>query len=96
MTEHEERSAALITVARSDVTLDHLAALLEANHGLSAYCPACRRWAELDLQRLVADGYGARRLQGFRPRCTRCGGLGKVQVRPPTPSWGGANWGVIR
>jgi hypothetical protein len=52
MDDHELRAAALVTVARSGITLDSLAHPLEANHGLSAYCPACRRWAELDLARL--------------------------------------------
>ena len=94
------RDAAHVTnpdlTARTGITLDTLAHLLEANHGLSAWCPECRRWADLDLARLVREGHGERLLKGFKPRCRACGGPGQVQVRPPTPSWGGAHWGLIR
>jgi hypothetical protein len=96
VTTSELRAAALVTVARSGITLDTLAKLLECNHGLSAWCPACQRNAELDLERLVREGHGARRLQGFKPRCRACGGPGRITVRPPTPTWGGASWGVTR
>lgn len=96
MNDHELRAAALITVTRTGITLDSLAHLLEANHGLVAYCPTCRRWADLDLARLVREGHGERRLVGFKPRCRACGELGKIQVRPPQPTWGGASWGLVR
>ena len=95
MTDAELIDAALITVARTGITLDTLAALLLNDHGLSAYCPGCRRWAELDLARLVREGHGRQRLQGFKPRCRACGRQGQVQLRPPTPTWGGASWGAI-
>ena len=55
------------------VTLDKLAKLLKADHGLAAYCPSCRRWADLDLARLVSEGHGRQRLHGFKPRCRACG-----------------------
>jgi hypothetical protein len=54
MTDHELQIAALTTIARTGIALDTLAALLDARHGLSAWCPWCRRWADLDLARLVA------------------------------------------
>ncbi len=53
MTDQELRAAALVTVARTGITLDTLAALLDANHGLAAWCPSCHRWADLDLARLA-------------------------------------------
>ena len=80
MDSYELKAAALITVARTGITLDTLAALLQNDHGLSAYCPSCRRWAELDLDRLVREGRGRRRLQGFKPRCRKCGGPGQTKM----------------
>jgi hypothetical protein len=38
---------------------DTLRALREDDHKLAAYCPTCERWAELDLERLIADGHAA-------------------------------------
>jgi hypothetical protein len=67
MTNAEFRSAALVAVARADITLAALTDLLQHNHGLGAYCPGCQRWADLDLARLVAQGRGRRQLAGFRP-----------------------------
>jgi uncharacterized protein (DUF983 family) len=96
MTAHGLRAAALVTVARTGITLDTLAALLECNHGLSAWCPRCDRYRELDLVRLIAEGHGHRGLTTFKPRCRACGRPGQIQVSPPTPSWGGASWGIIR
>jgi len=61
----------------------------EGNDGLGTYCPACGRWDGFDLAQLVAQGHGARRLAGFKPRCSECGGPGQVQVRPPVPAWPG-------
>ena len=71
------------------VTLDTLAALHACGHGLSAYCPRCRRWVELDLRRLIERGYGERALVGYRPRCMMCHERGDVQLRPPVPTWSG-------
>lgn len=87
MTDYGLHASALVTVAKTGVTLDTVAALLDCNHGLAAYCPACRRWADLDLARLVAQGRGRRRLQGFRPCCRKCGQPGQIQIRPPKPTW---------
>jgi hypothetical protein len=52
----------------------------------------CRRWADLDLRRLVDRGLGAIALATFRPRCRVCGELGELQVRPPMPTFGGFEW----
>jgi hypothetical protein len=40
------------------VTLDTLRKLHDHGHQLAAYCPACERWAVLDLERLIAQGRG--------------------------------------
>lgn len=88
---------ALFTVARRAITLNTLAALLEAITDFRR--GAARAGAgpiSTSVDSPIAEGYGARRLAGFRPRCRACGALGQIQVRPPTPSWGGANWGPIR
>ena len=71
------------------VVVDTIAACLRHRHGLSAFCVKCRRWADLDLERLVDHGYGGLVLARFRPTCRKCGSRGEVQVRPPTPAWGG-------
>jgi hypothetical protein len=71
------------------VIVDTVAACLRHQHGLSAFCVNCRRWADLDLRWLVDRGYGEIRLATFRPVCRRCGERGELQVRPPMPSFGG-------
>ena len=84
----DEALAALLAQAQPLVDVervDTLAALLGCDHGLSAWYPACRRWADLDLGRLVAEGHGSRRLVTLKPRCGGCGKLGQIQVRPPRP-----------
>src|SRR5690606_3457949 len=65
------------------IRLDAFAALLEYRHGLGVYCPNCRRWADMDLRKLVMTGQGDRVFIGIRARCADCGGLGDWQVRPP-------------
>jgi hypothetical protein len=43
------------------IRLGTFRALREHEHQLSAYCPKCRRWAVLDLERLIAEGRLLRR-----------------------------------
>ena len=62
MTDNALRNAALITIGRESITLDTLAKLLQCDHGLSAHCPGCNRWRDLDLAQLVREGHGSRRL----------------------------------
>ena len=42
-------------------------------HTVSAYCPACNRFAELDLPGLVAAGHGDVPLVRLALRCSECG-----------------------
>ena len=51
-------SDAALVGAIAVIVLDTLRALREHDHGLAAYCPKCRRWAVLDLAKLIADGHG--------------------------------------
>lgn len=76
---------------RRMIDVGSLAGLLEHQHQLAAYCLRCDRWRELPLAELVAGGHGARRLP-VRVRCQVCGGLGQLQVRPPTPTRGAGGW----
>lgn len=82
MYNHKLRATGLLTVAREGITFDSLAKLLEANHELSTYCPKWHRWAELDVERLISKGHGARLLQEVMPRCHQCGEISQVQMRP--------------
>src|ERR1700736_5954823 len=75
--------------ALGPVVLDTLAACLRHGHGLRAYCPRCRRWAELDLGGLVERGDGARCVLGLRVRCRVCSLAVALQLRPPMPDWAG-------
>ena len=54
-------------------------------HTLAAYCPSCRRWAEIDLVWLELRGVGDRPLSRLRHHCADCGTRGETQVRPPAP-----------
>ena len=54
------------------VTLDTLRKLHEHDHELAAYCPKCRRWAVLDLERPIAEGRGEYCFVGRKPRCSYC------------------------
>jgi hypothetical protein len=76
-------------VALSPIRIGTLAECLRSDHGVAAFCVRCRRWANLDLQRLVALGYGDRVLARCRPRCQVCRGPGQIQLRAPVPGWQG-------
>lgn len=65
------------------IRLDTIRALHDYGHELHCYCPACDRWGVLDLAALVAAGRGGACIIGWRPRCSRCGRPGRLQVRPP-------------
>ena len=71
------------------LALNRLSALVAYEHGLYAYCPACRRDVELDLRHVLLK-YGDRPLIGLRIRCRACGGRGQVQLRAPVRGFGGA------
>ena len=73
------------------IDLGMIAGLHEHDHSLAAYCTRCDRWAVLDLEQMVKDGYGARRLP-ITVRCMKCGEPGRLQVRPPVPTWQGSTW----
>jgi hypothetical protein len=74
------------------IDLDTVAALRTHAHRLAAYCPRCRRWADVDLADLERAGLGARRIAGLKLRCGSCGGAGERQVRPPAPAFTGVRW----
>ncbi len=73
------------------IDLGSIAGLYERQHELHAYCSRCQRWHELDLGRLVQQGFGVRRLP-IRVRCDRCGQVGQLQVRPPMPARSSTGW----
>jgi hypothetical protein len=67
------------------IDLGTIAGLHERQHELHAWCSRCERWRALDLERLVREGLGGRRLP-LRVRCQGCGEPGTLQVRPPMPT----------
>jgi hypothetical protein len=69
--------------------LGTIAGLHQYRHTVGVYCPACRRWAELNLAAMVRDGRGDTPVTVLRPQCRRCGGAGEKQVRPPAPVFAG-------
>jgi len=73
------------------IDLGSIAGLLDHQHALAAYCQRCDRWAVFDLARMVAAGLGDRRLP-IKARCSVCGELGRLQVRPPVPTRGPGGW----
>jgi len=72
------------------INLGSIAGLHSHNHQLHAYCPRCDRWAALPLAEMVAAGQGSRRLP-FTVRYRWCGAAGRLQVRPPVPTWTNTN-----
>ncbi len=76
--------------AQRMIDLGTLAGLHSHAHELHAYCATCDRWSVLDLEHMVRDGYGERRLP-IRVRCQVCGDPGQLQVRPPMPTWINSN-----
>jgi hypothetical protein len=73
------------------IDLGNIAGLHAHQHELHAYCPRCDRWQELDLARMVRQGYGTRRMP-IVVRCRWCDAIGNVQVRPPMPSRSSTGW----
>ena len=72
------------------IDIGTVAGLLEHQRELAANCPRCNRWAELDLAPMVAAGHGDRRLP-IKVRCSVCGEVGRLQVRPPVPIRSGSD-----
>jgi hypothetical protein len=72
------------------IDLGTLAGLRAHAHELHAYCLGCDRWSALDLERMIRNGHGGRRLP-IAVRCRVCGTTGQLQVRPPMPVWTNAN-----
>ena len=72
------------------IDLGSIAGLHEHGHQLAAYCQHCDRWVVLPLAELIAAGRGSRRLP-IRVRCHVCGEAGRLQVRPPVPTWTNPN-----
>jgi hypothetical protein len=73
------------------IDLFTVAGLHERDHQLHAFCLRCDRWQQLDLARMVREGYGERRLP-ICVRCRDCGEQGRVQVRPPAPTRSSSGW----
>ena len=59
--------------------------LRSQNHTLGLYCPACDRWGEADIDKLIESGRGERSLVETRFRCVDCGMHVDKQLRPPVP-----------
>ena len=68
------------------IDLGSIAGLHEHRHELHAYCATCDRWSVIDIERMIRDGYGERRMP-IRVRCQLCGEAGQLQVRAPMPMW---------
>lgn len=73
------------------IDLGSIAGLHARGHQLHAYCCRCDRWREVDLEAMVQQGKGERRLP-LRVRCLGCGELGAIQVRPPSPARTAGGW----
>jgi hypothetical protein len=64
--------------------LGTLAGLLEHRHELAVYCPRCDRWAVIAL---LSWSMPAAAIDACRSGCgVVCGGLSRLQVRPPAPT----------
>lgn len=72
------------------ISLSTIEDLQRHRHTLGLYCIACDRWAEADLDRLIAAGNGFRAVTAVRFRCRSCGGSADKQIRPPVPDPVGA------
>lgn len=72
------------------IRIDTFASLLKHGYGLDCYCPGCQRWASTDLAMLVRNGLGDRPAHRCRPRCRKCGELGRWQVKAPVPTVAGS------
>lgn len=59
--------------------------MLAGGYTIEVYCPDCKAWRPVDLQRMVKAGRGDERLIGRTWRCRRCGGVGQMQLQPPVP-----------
>ena len=72
------------------ITIGTMEELRDQNHTLALYCLSCNRWGEANLDRLIQNGKGKKRVTEARFRCRDCGEIVEKQVRPPVPSLGEA------
>ncbi|MEM9316988.1 MAG: hypothetical protein AAGA95_20455 [Pseudomonadota bacterium] len=61
------------------------AELHDQRHTLGLYCITCNRWETVDLERLIAQGFGDRAVVKTRFCCRNCGESAEKQLRPPVP-----------
>jgi len=64
------------------ITIQTYADLLQHGLTLAYHCQPCRRWVDVDLAALAAEGRGSEIYIGRTVRCTVCGEVGSGQVCP--------------
>lgn len=55
--------------------------LLQHGMAMACHCPRCERWADVDLERLVATGRGEQSYIGRKAKCAKCGERGSIQIQ---------------
>lgn len=62
------------------ITIRTLRDHLVGGYRLTCWCPGCQRSAACNLAELVMRGFGDREPGACRPRCRKCGSLGRWQL----------------
>lgn len=75
-----------LAYARGMISMSTLGEIHCQNHSLALYCGTCERWDLADLDALIGQGCGSRRVVDTRFRCRDCGAVAEKQLRPPVPA----------
>ena len=61
------------------------------SHGftLAAFCDACTRYHEFNIDDLIAGGHGGTSITAIKPRCSQCGERAQKLVSPRRPEFDG-------
>lgn len=78
-----------------EIRLDTRGKLHEHGYTMACFCAQCRRWGDIDMGRIVAQGRGDALLVRFRPGCRLCGHPGDKQLRTQVRAAGDAAMGWV-
>jgi len=69
--------------AKKPIVIDTMEDFKTHGYTLAAFCDACSRHHEFDIEDLIAKGHGGTSITAIKPRCSTCGERAQKLVSPP-------------
>ena len=75
--------------AKKPIVIDTMEDFKAYGHTLAAFCDACTRYREFNIDDLIAGGHGGTSITAIKPRCSQCGERAQKLVSPRRPEFDG-------